>query len=242
MEQPIEQLFLESKALLPALEGWQLASSQEGDEQLLSVASYKPSLQRLHQRLKEAHPETGAPYWRVRSWGLTCWQPIYIALICVYHLGATPSSLSRLHQRQQGNYIAGYALPDGEWYQADHHKLIAYTAKHLAILFNTFSQAHIELFGGNQPLYQHLLADQIMDVVVRAASHGNQQQIIQEYNIWAQNLALPNVQEIQLQRTNQGIGFKRKSCCLHYRRVDGDVCANCPLTKKKTNNEALCLN
>lgn len=142
----------------------------------------------------------------------------------------------------KAHYIAGYALPDGDWYHADHHQLITYTSQHLAILFDTFSQAHIELFGGNPHLYRHLLADQIMELVVRADPDGKKQQIIHEYDLWAQNLALPNVQDTQLKQTNQGIKFKRKSCCLHYRRVDGNVCDNCPLTKKKTNKEALCLN
>ncbi|MEP0071347.1 MAG: hypothetical protein ABJE79_01490, partial [Marinomonas sp.] len=148
MKGNLDDLFIESKNYIAALEGRRYVEGTEKEGRALSANSCDAFLNKLFLSLQEAHPETGAPYWRVRSWGLSCWQPIYLALICVYHLKKTPKTLDQLHQYQQHNYIAGYALPEGDWFHAEHHEMVAYTAEKLAILFNAYETAHLALHGG----------------------------------------------------------------------------------------------
>ncbi len=240
MKGHLNDLFIESKGYIAALEGRRL-EEQECTESLLSVASSKPFLKQLSLTLQEAHPETGAPYWRVRSWGLACWQPIYLALICVYHLKKTPSTLDQLHQYQQHNYIAGYALPEGDWVDGEHHELVAYTASKLSILFNAYEAAHLALHGGRQTLYRALLADQVMDTVVLADPSASIEAMRHEYALWAKHLDLPLAPLDRLQQQDEKVSFVRRTCCLHFRRRDGELCSNCPRQHKKS-QEKLCLN
>lgn len=233
MERPLDRLFLESKQYLAPLQGSELDINLEEDHSLLSAACAEPFLANLHLELNKAHPEAGAPYWRVRSWGLSCWQPIYLALICVYHLKGIPKNLGQLHQKQQQAYVAGYALADGEWFSGDHEALVQHTARQLKALFDALQTAHLKQFGGREALYQGLLADQIMMVMVAAAKPpATLADIQKEYRLWAKHLDLPTD---PLKRLNQGpeeITFLRRSCCLHFRRNDGELCSNCPRASK----------
>lgn len=240
MKGNLDDLFIESKGYIAALEGKELEELDETDN-LLSVSSSQAFLKNLSLTLQEAHPETGAPYWRIRSWGLSCWQPIYLALICVYHLKKTPKNLDQLHQYQQHNYIAGYALPEGDWFHAEHHELVAYTAGKLAILFNAYETVHLALHGGRQALYRALLADQIMDTVVQADPSASIEAMRHEYALWAKHLDLPLAPLNRLQQDAEKVSFIRRTCCLHFRRDDGEICANCPRQHKKS-QETLCLN
>jgi siderophore ferric iron reductase len=243
MERLLDRLFLESKGYLSPLEGKELDKKSEASDNLLSIASSEPFLRNLHLALQEAHPEAGAPYWRIRSWGLSCWQPIYLALICVYRLGKTPTNLSSLHQYQHASYIAGYALPDGDWYEAEHHQLVAFTAQQLRLLFNAFEANHVALFGGRPALYKALLADQIMMTVVSADPNASLDEMRHEYSLWAQHLNLPLTPLNRLQQEPKSISFIRRTCCLHYRLDNGELCANCPRHhKEKTIQRIPCLN
>lgn len=248
MGTPLEHLFEKSKACISVMEGRKLDTASLTNESLLSMHSTEGFLANMHQALSKAHPEAGAPYWRVRSWGLSCWQPIYLALICVYHLQLVPKSLSRLHQNQQGAYIAGYALPNGEhqadWLSGEHNQLIKHAAAQLKALFDAFQDEHIKQFGGRKVLYQALLADQFMmsmlvaqqiafhDVEEKPSIEENERAIKEEYTLWAKALDLPLTPIEQMHHENAALTFTRRSCCLHFRRDDGDLCAECPRLKK----------
>jgi len=241
MKGNLDDLFIESKGYITALEGKRLEGVSHETGGLLSVSSSKPFFKNLSLTLQEAHPEAGAPYWRVRSWGLSCWQPIYLALICVYHLKKTPDTLDQLHQYQEYNYIAGYALPEGNWFHGEHHDLVSYTASKLTVLFNAYEDAHLSLHGGRSTLYRALLADQIMDTVLLADPSATIEAMRHEYALWAKHLNLPMTPLDRLQQSAEKIRFIRRTCCLHFRRNDGDICANCPRQHKKS-QETLCLN
>jgi len=241
MKGDLDDLFIESKGHINALEGRRLERVSHETGSLLSVSSSQPFFENLSLTLQEAHPETGAPYWRVRSWGLACWQPIYLALICVYHLGRTPNTLDQLHQYQQHNYIAGYALPEDDWFHGEHEELVAYTANKLAILFNAYEDAHLSLHGGRRILYRALLADQIMDTVVQADPSATLDAMRHEYALWAKHLNLPMTPLDRLQSDTQQPRYIRRTCCLHFRRNDGELCGNCPRQHKKS-QEKQCSN
>lgn len=239
MERHLHSLFLESKQYLAHLEGVELDTGLEEDRSLLSAACAEPFLANLHLHLQEAHPEAGAPYWRVRSWGLSCWQPIFLALICVYHLKRIPNSLGRLHQIRQQAYVAGYALPDGEWLSGEHDVLVQHTAEQLKPLFDALQTAHLNQFGGRQALYKALLADQIMATMVKAAeTDATLIDIQNEYTLWARHLDLPTDILKRLKQDTGKVSFTRRTCCLHFRRDDGELCADCPRGHKAKQSSA----
>jgi len=253
MENPLEHLFETSKACISVLQGRELDTDLITNESLLSIHSTEGFLANLHRELNKAHPEAGVPYWRVRSWGLSCWQPIYLALICVYHLKLVPNSLSRLHQNQQAAYIVGYALPnevnDENWFSGDHQQLVEFAAAQLKTLFNALQEEHLKQFGGRQVLYQALLADQFMtsmlvaqqmafhDVEEKLSIHENERAIKEEYTLWANVLGLPLTPIERMHHEKSVLTFTRRSCCLHYRRDDGELCAECPRHKKNKANK-----
>lgn len=248
MERHLHRLFSESKQYLAPLQGIELDTGLKEDQSLLSAACAEPFLANLHLSLQGAHPETGAPYWRVRSWGLSCWQPIYLALICVYRLKLIPNNLDQLHQMQQQSYVAGYALPDDEWLSGEHEVLVQHTAVQLKTLFDALQTAHLNQFGGRQVLYQALLADQIMMTMVTASETDTTLSDIQnEYRLWAKYLDLPTDILKHLKQDTGTVTFTRRTCCLHFHRDDGELCTDCPrgfkakqssAKHKKTNKES----
>ncbi|MEP0071531.1 MAG: (2Fe-2S)-binding protein, partial [Marinomonas sp.] len=92
-----------------------------------------------------------------------------------------------------------------------------------------------------QALYRALLADQIMDTVVQADPSASIAAMRHEYALWAKHLDLPLAPLNRLQQDAEKVSFIRRTCCLHFRRDDGEICANCPRQHKKS-QETLCLN
>ena len=65
----------------------------------------------LHAHWRQAHPEAGPAYWLTRSWGMLCWQSIYLAMVAVYRVGAVPA-LDRLGQwYEEAGLVSGFCLP-----------------------------------------------------------------------------------------------------------------------------------
>lgn len=232
MERLIDRLFTSARSYITALDGQEGLSDEKHIKTHLSAKDPGQALNVLHETLKQAHPETGAPYWRVRCWGLVCWQPIYLAMICVYQLKAVPLRLQEMEQKQSGEMVAGYFLPDGIWQEGNHETLIKSACEQLNTIFQSYEKAHIEAFGGRSALYQGLLADQLMSALIAI---GNLLPDEQKYNLetdfrlWAQAMSLPlkPLAGLNQQEAETPI-FVRHTCCLHFRRDGGELCANCP--------------
>jgi len=233
MERPLDRLFKIAKSYITVLDG------QESDTQhdkpsipYLSENESQPALRALHQILQEVHPETGAPYWRIRCWGLACWQPIYLAMICVYQLKAVPLRLQEIEQKQSGEMVCGYLLPNGAWKEGNHETLIQTASEQLNALFTAFQHAHVAYFGGRPALYQGLLADQLMSALIAIGSllpDGHKNSLKDDFRLWASamNLPLKTLEGLKKQETEQTT-FVRHTCCLHFRRDGGELCSNCP--------------
>ncbi|NLQ17116.1 siderophore ferric iron reductase [Marinomonas sp. M1K-6] len=239
VERLLDRLFRTAKSYIAALDG-QESVSAESKIDTVFLSSEKPAqaLQALHQTLREAHPETGAPYWRVRCWGLVCWQPIYLAMISVYQLKAVPLSLHEIEQKQQGEMIAGYVLADGEWQEGCHEALIKAASEQLNRIFMPFETAHVEAFGGRPALYKGLLADQLMSalIAVRNVLPDEQKHTLEkDFCRWAHAMNLPLKPLAGLApQTAAAPVFVRHTCCLHFRRDQGELCANCPRLHKRS--------
>lgn len=237
MKKPLIRLFNTAASYIPILEGQVPAELTDKTPVALSANSPEHALYKLHNALQEAYPEAGAPYWRVRSWGLVCWQPIYLALICVYQLKNVPLNLQALTQSQQATMVAGYQLPEGQWQEGDKEGLIAVICQQLSVFFTEFEEVHRDLFGGRSVLYQTLLADQLLASLIVAGqlfSEFNTAEISAEFQHWAKALKLPltPLKGFQNNAPAQPI-FVRQTCCLHFRRSDGELCSNCPRLQEK---------
>lgn len=232
MERLIDRLFKIARSYIAVLDGQESLSEEKQSTTNLSTKEPEQALLVLHETLQKAHPETGAPYWRIRSWGLVCWQPIYLAMICVYQLKAVPLRLQDLEQKQNGEMVSGYILPDGIWQKGNHEVLIKSICEQLTVLFQSFENAHVNAFGGRPALYKGLLADQVMSALIAI---GNLLPVTQKFDLeqdfrnWAEamNLPLKPLAGLRQEKTDTPV-FVRHTCCLHFRRDDGELCGNCP--------------
>jgi siderophore ferric iron reductase len=232
MERLIDRLFNTARFYIAALDGQEGFSHEKQNTTNLSAKEPEQVLRVLHAILQEAHPETGAPYWRIRCWGLACWQPIYLAMICVYQLKAIPLHLQDLEQKQQGEMIAGYRLLDGIWQEGNHETLVKTVCEQLNIIFTSFETAHIDAFGGQPALYKGLLADQLMSALIAVRNllpNEQKHNLEKDFRLWANamNLPLKPLEGLSLDTTEAPV-FVRHTCCLHFRRDGGELCSNCP--------------
>jgi siderophore ferric iron reductase len=238
MERLIDRLFNTARSFITVLDGQEGVSDEKQSVTRLSTKNPEPALRVLHKTLQEAHPETGAPYWRIRCWGLVCWQPIYLAMICVYQLKAVPLSLKAIEQKQSGEMVAGFCLPDGIWQEGSHEALIIMVCEQLNSLFQSLETVHVNAFGGQPALYKGLLADQLMSALIGIGNLLPDEQkhnLAEDFRLWAQamNLPMKPLEGLNLQTAKTPI-FVRHTCCLHFRREGGELCSNCPRLHTKS--------
>ena len=212
------------------------------DEALIRPLKKDEDCLRLLDAIQSNAPEAGLPYWRVRTWGLLLWQPLYIAVLSVYQVQAIPN-LSRLIQRQQGNFTLGYQLPNNTIWQtySSTDEAIAAVALQLKTLFEHYAQSLEQHTFARRPLLNALLADQVITTLERfaptLAPDQSSQWLYREGKRWceAMGLTLPKNAERLLQDDS---AYQRKSCCLVFRCKAGVECANCPrLNKSKTHKK-----
>lgn len=233
MERQLDRLFKTAKSYIAALDGQESGTQHDKPSTpYLSIKAPDSALMALHHTLKEAHPETGAPYWRIRCWGLACWQPIYLAMICVYQLKAVPLYLQEIEQKQNGEMVAGYFLPDGIWQEGTHETLIQTASEQLNTLFSLLQNTHVEAFGGRPALYKGLLADQLMSALINIGSllpNQHTSRLKSDFKQWASAMDLPlrALEGLKQQASAQPI-FVRHTCCLEFRCDAGELCSNCP--------------
>lgn len=236
MTRPLDRLFLLARQSIPALTGQEVFLNNDANvniSRLVTVSDQK--LIDLHLSLKQAHPETKASYWRIRSWGLVNWQPIYLAMICVYQLGKVPMTLGRVKQTQQGVFVAGYGLENGEWLEGSHDQLIHLAAIQLKQILMSLETIFGQLFDGKPVMYRALFVDQLLESLVQASQLSllSSKQVFNDAPIWIKALGLSANALSGLNYRDNEVSFVRLTCCLHYQRNDGDLCVSCPRLKAK---------
>ncbi|MGF1685023.1 siderophore ferric iron reductase [Photobacterium minamisatsumaniensis] len=238
-----KQLFQYAEQVSPYLKG----RIGIADHQHISAAYGNPELlNTLYQHWKSAHPEAGTPYWLTRSWTMLAWQPLYIAFIGVYALRSIPP-LRNIAQDYKQGVVAGFHLQGDNWYTGTEDELIEYACAQLAMLLDElhcqFNQ-HNRLRPG---LTKPLIADAILEALVQRQSLMTEQQacektnqeidndIVRHATMWLSHLGLPLRHLDALQKDEQSGRWqvKRISCCMHYRRHDGELCDNCPRQQDK---------
>ncbi|WP_421353146.1 siderophore ferric iron reductase [Aeromonas taiwanensis] len=188
----------------------------------------------LHEHWRQAHPEAGPAYWLTRSWGMLCWQSIYLAMVAVYRHKAVPA-LDRLGQGYEAGLVSGFCLPLEPMIKGEVETLIAVAGERL----QTHWQGLLALVGEGQRLrpgfVRPLLADDLLAALVRVPEffgEVSREAVAAHAPLWLAACGLPDEHLAGWRPAAlplDGIpGYVRQRCCLHYKRRDGDLCGNCP--------------
>ncbi|WP_111874782.1 siderophore ferric iron reductase [Aeromonas bivalvium] len=229
-------LFAAAASLIPSLKG-SLVAAGEACPALTAATRAAPAevAKALHGHWQQAHPEAGPAYWLTRSWGMLCWQSIYLAMVAVYRHQAVPA-LDRMGQGYQAGLVSGFTLPVEPMIRGEVDVLIKRAGERL--------QAHWQglftLLGEGQRLrpgfVRPLLADDLLAALVRVPDffgEVSRDEVTAHAPHWLAACGLPLAhlagwREGGLPRDEALPGYVRQRCCLHYKRRDGELCGNCP--------------
>lgn len=223
-----------ASSLIASLKGEPVA----GEAPLLMASGTRQSAPELalalHEHWRHAHPEAGPAYWLTRSWGMLCWQSIYLAMVAVYRAGTVPA-LDRLGQGYQGGLVSGFSLPVAPMIRGEREVLIAAAGTRL----RSHWQQLFELMAGVQRLrpgfIRPLLADDLLAALVRVPDFFEEvarDEVARDAPLWLAACGLPSEhlagwRPLQAQPAGEP-AYVRQRCCLHYKRRDGELCGNCP--------------
>ncbi|WP_368199146.1 siderophore ferric iron reductase [Aeromonas sp. R7-4] len=231
-----DTLFAAAASLIPSLRGQGLAAGSRPP--LLAThteATPTEVAAALHAHWRQAHPEAGPAYWLTRSWGMLCWQSIYLAMVAVYRVGAVPA-LDRLGQGYEAGLVSGFCLPREPMIKGEVDVLIKAAGErlqaHWQALFAALGQVQRLRPGFVRPL----LADDLLAALVRVPEFFDEVspvEVAAHAPHWLAACGLPaehlaGWQPAPWPPTAGLVGYVRQRCCLHYKRRDGELCANCP--------------
>ncbi|HDZ8829295.1 TPA: siderophore ferric iron reductase [Aeromonas dhakensis] len=229
-------LFAAAAGLIPSLKG-RLVAAGEAEALLTATKQATPAevAATLHEYWRLAHPEAGPAYWLTRSWGMLCWQSIYLAMVAVYRLRAVPA-LERLGQGYQDGLVSGFTLPAEPMIKGEQEVLIKAAGErlqaHWQALFAALGQVQRLRPGFVRPL----LADDLLAALVRVPEFFDEvtpAEVVAHAPHWLAACGLPaehlaGWQPAPWPPAAGLVGYVRQRCCLHYKRRDGELCANCP--------------
>ncbi|MBF4801644.1 siderophore ferric iron reductase, partial [Aeromonas hydrophila] len=163
-------------------------------------------------------------------WGMLCWQSIYLAMVAVYRLRAVPA-LERLGQGYQDGLVSGFTLPAEPMIKGELERLIKTAGErlqaHWQALFAALGQVQRLRPGFVRPL----LADDLLAALVRVPAFFDEispAEVAAHAPHWLAACGLPAEHLTGWQPAAGLLGYVRQRCCLHYKRRDGELCANCP--------------
>ncbi|MCH7373192.1 siderophore ferric iron reductase [Aeromonas sp. MR16] len=231
-----DALFAAAEQLIPSLKGRLVAEAMP----LLAPADTDlapPEVTlALHDHWRLAHPEAGPAYWLTRSWGMLCWQSIYLAMVAVYRVGAVPA-LDRMGLGYNAGLVSGFTLPALPMIRGEREVLIEAVGRRL----RSHWQALFELMASVQRLrpgfIRPLLADDLLAALVRVPDFFGEisrEQVAAHAPLWLAACGLPAEhlagwrQCGELEPASAVPGYVRQRCCLHHKRSDGRLCDNCP--------------
>ncbi|MDN2483487.1 siderophore ferric iron reductase [Vibrio agarivorans] len=223
------QLFEYCKMVSPYLAG-ETAQSVSYSIQFDSDCS--GAIYQLYQEIASHSPEAGGAYWMTRTWDSLIWQPVSIAFVAIYQLGALPD-LRQVAQNLQTNFIAGFQLPPKPFVEGDHECLIQEAGAQLNALFASYLK-HMNVNIRIRPGYaNHLLADLILNCIVKLqhlTPHIGHDELLAQAHLWFEALALPKkpIEGLTINDQSQNLVLVRTSCCLVYRCEGGKICSDCP--------------
>ena len=219
-------LFKTAETITPLLKG-ELGIANQADIHLQQAN--QDVIKLLYQYWKIEHPEAGSAYWLTQSWIMLLWQPIQLAFISVYTTQAVPT-LRHIGQYYDNGLVAGYILPKNPMVTGELAQLVAYAGQELSILFNGLQQQFSAIARFTSRLTEPLLADLILINLLKLQQHKPIIDIYQQAQRWFSALDMPAqyLDSLYKQLNDKQWSVKRGSCCMYYRRSDGDFCLACP--------------
>jgi len=197
----------------------------------------------VYQDLQALYPEAGVAYFRARTWALLCWQPIYLALISIYGLKALPQGLTCLAQKRLPGLVCGFNLPAMEFIQDDRKRLIEQASRQIQVLTDELANQFIDVSHARLAMLERLLIDTFLETFLHVYPLFETSNVVNIRHEAAQWISGFGFDARPSNRANNktcsdnhrivktgatGLQVNRISCCMHYRRDDGELCANCP--------------
>lgn len=224
-------LFHYAQQITPYLDG-RLGEAHTGDDVITPTHNNRDVFASIYQEIQAASPEAGQAYWLTRTWGLVCWQPIYLSFLSVYTQKALPD-VTGITQYRRPLFVAGFSFEPHEWQTGRRSDLIAQAARQLNILFTDYRET-MNLSVRIRPGFtQHLLADSLLSCLLRLQqlrpAYSNRQ-ILSQARLWLDAFELPDkhLTSLKVDPQTQQLKLVRSSCCLVYKCDGRVVCPDCP--------------
>jgi len=197
----------------------------------------------VYQDLQALYPEAGVAYFRARTWALLCWQPIYLAVISIYGLKALPQGLACLAQKRLPGLVCGFNLPAMEFIQDDRARLIEQASRQIKVLTDELANQFIDVSHARLAILERLLTDTFLETFLHVYPLFETSDVVNIRHEAAQWISGFGFDAQPFNRANNknrpeknriikagatALQVKRISCCMHYRRDDGELCVNCP--------------
>jgi len=215
-------LFRLTAGVSPLLKG-ELGPARAGDICRSRSAS---QLAQLYDYWRQTHPEAGRGYWAVRSWEMLIWQPVIISVSGCYGLSSA-FAISNIGQGYSDGLVAGYRLPRSCAFQGAIPQVVARAGAELAQLAGALLEQLQQICRLRPKLAYALLSDQLasnLAQVPRVSPAISMALMERQLPLWLKAMNLPQRPLV----TGEHFTIERISCCLHYRRDDGQLCDNCP--------------
>lgn len=190
-------------------------------------------VQPLSQRLARLFPEAGPHYWALRCWGLHIWQPIYLGVIAVHVCGCSPR-LDALSQTVRDGRIHGFTIAPHAVRREDEDASLASGAAQLAAGCARLLTVWRDVGPLPQKAAGRLQADCVLGALLAVRRHrpdwdnDHAAAIGQQ---WLAAMGLAGESGFLRYPDADGVAqlaLARKVCCLHYRRIEGEMCDTCP--------------
>lgn len=234
-----DQLLAIAERLLPSLEN---IPDLDPRQSLHLGVDNSQVIDQLYTYLEDAHPEAGQPYWSVRSWIMLVWQPLYLTVIGA-HLAQALPDLDDLQQRLRGGLVAGFNLSKVILTQPDNLQARIVTGGDQ--LRHFVDRMYVQL-AARTPLKRlsalRLVADMLLNALTQIAGpeHWENARTMAYADQWLRAAGLKGESTLTIRSSgkesaggaDEQLVLERKSCCMHYRRHDGDLCEGCPVLKK----------
>ena len=228
--------------LLPGLQGQLAQPAQLGQTErsehtdrseqtvIIQGSDNRQQLRALYQYWRQQHPEATHAYWWVRCWNMLIWQPVYLSVIGVHSAGIAVS-LARFSQQYHQGVVAGFTLAPQCGQLIPTSSAIRRSAAELSAFCQQMLAELAQVIPLRPVLAQRLLADSLLSALLlcyQQASLMTQPQLLHWRQLWLDALGIDNAAPFYIDALTRQPAFKRRACCMHYLRADGDCCDNCP--------------
>ncbi|XAW88534.1 siderophore ferric iron reductase [Vibrio sp. CDRSL-10 TSBA] len=229
--QAFEALFHYAQKITPYLHGEVSAVDTQRDA-IVPGQDNSVVMAAIFDEISQATPAAGQAFWLTRTWGLLCWQPIFLSFIAIYSAKKLPD-MTRIAQYRQPLFVAGFSFEPHAWQSGRRVNLIRQAATQLNHLFEQYRLELNETVRIRPGFTQHLLADSLLNCLIRLQqirpAYTNQD-IVAQARLWLEAFGLPDkhLSSLKLDEESGKVKLVRTSCCLVYKCEGRALCADCP--------------